>query len=96
MDSIEAALADLRLQDKPNFTATAKKYGCDRMTLSRRFHRVTTSKAEGYDSLRLLNSTQSKALIKYINDLTEHSLPLTISIFQNLASGITGREAGDC
>ena len=37
MDSIEAALADLRLLNKPNFTATAKKHGCDRTTLSRQF-----------------------------------------------------------
>lgn len=95
MDRIEAALADLKLQDKPNFTATADKHRCDRSTLSRRFHRVTSSKADGYDSMRLLDAAQSKALIKYINDLTERGLPPTISMLRNLAAGIARREPGE-
>jgi len=33
MASIEAALADLALQDSPNYTATAKKFNINRSTL---------------------------------------------------------------
>ncbi|OCK91566.1 uncharacterized protein K441DRAFT_664508 [Cenococcum geophilum 1.58] len=75
MANIDAALADLRLQDKPNISATAKKHGCDRTTLSKRFCNVTKSKESANDLMRLLDSVQSKALIKYINDLTERGLP---------------------
>ena len=75
MANIDTALADLRLQDKPNISATAKKHGCDRMTLSKRFRNVTKSKESANDLMRLLNSVQLKALIKYINDLTERGLP---------------------
>jgi hypothetical protein len=35
MDQIEQALADLRLQDKPNIQVMANKYNIDRTTLSR-------------------------------------------------------------
>ncbi|OCK75808.1 hypothetical protein K432DRAFT_266313, partial [Lepidopterella palustris CBS 459.81] len=66
--------------DKPNFAATADRHGCDHTTLSRRIHRVTSSKTDVYDSMRLLDAAQSKALIKYINDLTERGLPSTILI----------------
>jgi hypothetical protein len=55
MADIDAALADLRLQEKPNITATAKKYHCNRSTLSRRFHGVTKSREDEGDSRRLLN-----------------------------------------
>jgi len=83
MDSIEAAIADLRLQDKPNITATAKEHGCNRTTLSKRFRNVTGSRATAHDSMRLLNQVQSKVLIQYINDLTERGLPPTVAIVQN-------------
>ena len=33
---IEAALADLESQEVPNYAATARKHGVDRITLSRR------------------------------------------------------------
>ena len=50
MDSIEAALAALDLQLKPNYTQTANEYGVDRTTLSRRHRNITGSRADGYDS----------------------------------------------
>ena len=95
MANIDAALADLRLQDKPNISATAKKHGCDRTTLSRRFRNVTKSKESANDSMRLLDHVQSKALIKYINDLTKRGLPPTTTMVRNLAAGIAGRQPGD-
>src|SRR5271170_3404856 len=50
MDPIEAALEDLRSQKVPNYTQTAKKYGCDRSTLSRCHRGVTSSKENGHYS----------------------------------------------
>jgi transposase-like protein len=49
MDQIEAALRELTLQDTPNITAVAKKHGCNRATLSRRFRKVTVSKHTAYN-----------------------------------------------
>ncbi len=43
MASIEAALADLALQDSSNYTATAKKFNINRSTLSRRHRGKTAS-----------------------------------------------------
>ena len=57
MDKIEAALADLRLQEKPNITAIADKHDVNRSTLSRRFRGVTQSKEIAYDEQRLLSNT---------------------------------------
>ena len=37
MGSIEEAIADLKSQEHPNITATAKKHGCNRSTLSKRY-----------------------------------------------------------
>ena len=94
MDQIGRALADLRLQDKPNIQATAKKHGVDRTTLSRRWRCVHRSKEDGYDSQRLLNSAQSEALIKYINDLTERGLSPTNDMVRTFALHIAGRLPG--
>jgi len=48
MDPIEAALAALSLQSKPNYTQTAKEYGVERFTLFCRHRNITGPKAEGY------------------------------------------------
>ena len=50
MDLIEAALAALDLQSKPNYTQTVNKYGVDRTTLSRRHRNITGSRVDGYNS----------------------------------------------
>jgi len=94
MANIEAALADLTLQDKPNIQATADKYRVNRLTLSRRFNKVTTSRENAYDQQRVLNNIQSKELIKYINELTKRGLPSTTVMVHNLAAGIIGRQPG--
>jgi len=56
MAAIEAALADLRLQNKPNITATADKHQVERFTLSRRWNKVTRSREDSYDLMRFLNT----------------------------------------
>ena len=95
MDSIEAALADLSLQDKPKISATADKHKVDRSTLSRRWNKVTRSREDGYNLMRFLSTIQSKALIKYINDLTKRGLPPIVQMVRNLAARITGRQPGN-
>jgi len=94
MDQIEQALADLRLQDKPNIQATANKYSIDRTTLSRHWRGVQGSKEDGYNSQRLLDTAQSQALIKYINDVSERGLPPTNHMVRTFASHIAGRLPG--
>jgi len=46
---MEAALADLRLQDVLNITATAKRYKVEQSTLFRRWNKVIYSREEGYN-----------------------------------------------
>jgi hypothetical protein len=55
MSSIEAALAAIASQKKPDYTAAAKKYGVDRSTLSRRHRGVTGSRADATNSKSLLS-----------------------------------------
>ena len=94
MGSIEEALEDLRLQEKPNILQTAKKHNVDRTTLSRRWNNVTGSKQAGYDAQRLLTAAQSNSLKKYINDLTERGLPPTNATIRTLAAQIAQRQPG--
>ena len=91
---MEAALADLRVQDVPNITTTAKRHKVERSTLSRHWNKVTRSREKGYDAQRFLNTIQSKALIKYINDLTERGLLPTVTMVQNIAAEIAGKLPG--
>ena len=94
MDSIEAALAALDLQLKPNYTQTANEYGVDRTTLSRRHRNITGLRADGYDSQSFLSKKQSMVLINYINDLTNRGLPPTIAMLRNFAQEIAGKQPG--
>ena len=55
MGAIEDAIDDLNSQAKPNITATAKKYGCNRSTLSKRYRGVTGSKEAADNQQCLLN-----------------------------------------
>ncbi len=58
-DRIAAALADLKLQVVPNYSATAKKHGVVRTTLMRRYTRKTVSNHEAtMEHRQVLNATQ--------------------------------------
>ena len=48
MDPIDAALAALSLQLKPNYTQTAQKYSVERFTLLHRHRNITGLKVNGY------------------------------------------------
>ena len=75
MDRLDEAFTDLRLQDVPNILKTAKEYGIERSTLSRHWNGISQKKDLAYENQRLLTTTQSKALIQYINDLIERGIP---------------------
>ena len=55
MSPIEAALADLESQESPNYTATVKKHGIDRSTLSRRYRGVRGIREDQINSCSLFS-----------------------------------------
>ncbi len=97
MTPIEAALDSLKSlkpRETPNYAEILKKYGCDRNTLSRRHRGVQAPIAQKLENQRLLNDTQEKELIRYIDSLCERGLPPSRQMIRNFASEISGREAG--
>ena len=88
-DRIQAAIADLESQDRPNIAATARKYGVARETLSKRFRGKTGSNrdATSYDRKQLID-TQEETLIAYINKLNDRGFPPTPQILKNIAESI--------
>ena len=94
MDSIDSALKDLSLQDKPNISATAKKHHVDRSVLSRRFRGVATSAQEKAQNQCLLSPIQERDLVLYINKLTEIGLPPTPAMVRNIAGDISEKIPG--
>ena len=92
---IEAAIADLKSQDRQNIAATAKKWGVARETLSKRFQGKTVSNQEANSyARRQLTDTQEKTLIQYINKLSDRGIPPTPQIVKNLAVEIAGIQLG--
>jgi len=94
MASIEAALADLALQDSPNYTATAKKFNINRSTLSRRHRGKTAFVKESKQTTSILSNQQEKELIRYINKLTERGIPSFNAMIRVFAYNISGKQPG--
>ena len=92
---IELAMADLANQTKPNYMATAKKYGVARMTLRDRFLGQTLSiQAAASEYRQRLTIVQEETLIKHINSLTDRGLPPTSRMVRNLAEEIINGPVG--
>jgi Tc5 transposase DNA-binding domain len=92
---IDKALADLATQEKPNFSATARKYRVERTTQAKRFKGQTVSHQEWASSHKqCLTTEQEKALIATINHLTNRGMPPTTRIVKNLAEEIRGSAVG--
>jgi hypothetical protein len=90
---MEAAVASLKAQEKPNFSATAREFNLGRTAVARRFEGKTTSRAEANSEYRqLLTNAQEEALIKRINCLTDRNMPPTSAIVKNMAEEIRGGE----
>ena len=94
MDAIDKALQSLQLQDNPNVSATADNYNVDRSTLSRRFRGVTQSYEVKSQNQTLLLQAQEKALVSYINKLTESGIPPTLVIVRNFVKDIASKWPG--
>ena len=94
MDAIDKALQSLQLQDNPNVSATADNYNVDRSTLSRRFRGVTQSHKVKSQNQTLLSQAQEKALVSYINKLTESGIPLTLAMVRNFVKDIASKWPG--
>ncbi|KAL3707102.1 hypothetical protein TMatcc_008115 [Talaromyces marneffei ATCC 18224] len=86
------ALHSLKPGEKPNQEHTM--YGVDPSNLSKRFRGSTGSTEAQYNNQRLLSKEQSRALIKWINQLTKRGLPPTNSMLENFAREISGKEPG--
>ena len=94
MDSIDVALANLALQDVPNYTATAKEFNVNRSTLSRRHRGKTAAKASQPPSTSLLSDEQQRGLISYINELSNRGIPPTTTMVRRFAYDISGKMPG--
>ncbi|OCK73145.1 hypothetical protein K432DRAFT_313589 [Lepidopterella palustris CBS 459.81] len=77
---IEDTIAEPQLEEKPGLSAALIRHEVNRSTLSRRFNRETTSRADGYNGQRLVDTAQSGALLVYIKDLTVQVRPSIVSI----------------
>ena len=93
--SIDIALADLRLQEHPNINATAIKYKLVESTLRRRWQGKTVSFQEASSEWRQrLTNAQEDQLVLQINRLTDRGIPPTAQIVRNLAEEMIGGPVG--
>ena len=89
--SIDIALADLRLQEHPNINATVIKYKLVESTLRRRWQGKTVSFQEASSEWRQrLTNAQEDQLVLQINRLTDRGIPPTAQIVRNLTKEIIG------
>jgi len=95
MAQIDAAIAHLRAQEKPNYAAAGRLFEIEPTTLRRRFLGLTTSRAQATSEHRqLLNDAQEEVLLSYIDRLTDKHIPPTTQIIRNLAEELLGTSVG--
>ena len=89
---MEAAMAELDAQLKPNFSAAAEKWLLERTTLAKCWKGQTMSREANLEYRQLLTNVQEDALITRINHLTDRCMPPTSRIVKNIAEEIRGGE----
>ena len=90
---MEAAIASLNAQKKPNYAKTAREWRLGRTAVGRRFEGKTVSRADANSEYRmLLTNAQEEALIARINCLTDRNMPPTSAMVRNMAEEIRGAE----
>ena len=96
MTDFEAAFDYLDRQEHINYTEAAKIHGTTRWTLQRRYTSKCGSRQEANSKYRQrLNDVQEDTLLRYIDELTNRSIPPTTQIVRNLAEEIIGSTVGD-
>ncbi|KAF2250088.1 hypothetical protein BU26DRAFT_593785 [Trematosphaeria pertusa] len=91
MDPIDAAveaLKSLELGGPPNISQVAREYGVERSRLSKRYRGVQGTNTSRAEKKQLLNTTQEKQLLQYINKLYIQGLPSIREIIRNFAAEI--------
>jgi hypothetical protein len=87
---IEAAISELRAQERPNVAEIARKYNIERTRLNRLF-KGTISTKEAYDERRgLLSQQQDRRLVDLVKRLTRDGLPPTPKTVRQLAKDLSG------
>ncbi len=94
MTLIEAALADLALQDLSNYTATAKKFNINWSTLSWRHRGKTIFVKKSKQTTSILSNQQEKELIRYINKLIERDISSLNVMIRVFAYNISEKQSG--
>jgi hypothetical protein len=94
MDAALAAIESLKPGESINYTEIAKRFGVNRLTLSRRHRGVQRSREDQYEEQRILNNQQAKDLIKYINGLSDKGLYISHEMLRNFAKELTGKKPG--
>src|SRR5450432_2274710 len=85
------ALEDLRKQIIPNFSSTSRRFQVNRITLVRRFKDTQQNRRIASSETRqCLSLAQEETLIRFINNLTDRSLPPTSQIVHNVAEELIG------
>jgi hypothetical protein len=92
---IELAITDLNRENAPAIAVIATRYGLQRSTLSRRWHGITSSRAEATsEHHQRLTIAQEEVLIDQINKLTVRKMPPTTQIVRNMAEEIIESPVG--
>jgi transposase-like protein len=92
---IELAITDLNRADSAPIATVAKRYGLQRSTLSRRWHGITSSRAEATsEHHQRLTIAQEEVLIDQINKLTVRKMPPTSQFVRNMAEEIINSSVG--
>src|SRR5437667_5631387 len=88
--SMDAALADLKSQKKPNYRATARKYNINHSIVLRCFKGQTVSNPDATSIYqKKLSTSQEQTLIEHINKLSNRGLLSTSQIVKNIAEELS-------
>jgi hypothetical protein len=92
---IELAITDLNRADSAPIATVAKRYSLQHSTLSRRWHKITSSRAEATsEHHQQLTIAQEEVLINQINKLTIRKIPPTSQFVRNIAEEIINSLVG--
>jgi hypothetical protein len=98
MDPIQEAIADLESQEQGeqlSYSQLAKKWGVNRVTLSRRCKGIQASRASEGINRRKISPQQEVGLVEYITGLSKRGLPPTKKMIQNFASHVAKKPIGE-